>query len=170
MTSLLPLVAHAFKMQEAALYLIKNDFRLAALMLVFTTIDQMAWISLPGDEDVRGNDFVAWVDTYMLGRNRTGLEAVTAGDLYGARCGLLHTGTAESHSLRNGKASKKIAYSYGPMHATSLVSEWTFIRFEDLVNSLLAGILWFKDDLDADEQRASIANAKVARMLLDHPV
>jgi hypothetical protein len=170
MTSLPPLIAHAYKMQEASLCLIKNDFRLAALMLVFTTIDQMAWVSLPGEGDVTGKDFVAWVDTYMLGRSRQGLESVTAGDLYGARCGLLHTATAESRSLRNGNASRKIAYSYGPMHATSLGSEWTVIKFEDLVSSLLAGILWFKDDLDADEQRANLANAKVARMLLDHPV
>lgn len=170
MTSLPPLVAHAYKMQEAALCLIKNDFRLAALMLVFATIDQMAWVSLPDDEDVKGRDFMAWVSTYMLGRNRTGLEAVTAGDLWGARCGLLHTATAESSSLKKGTASKKIAYSYGAVNAASLVSEWTVIKVEDLVTSLLTGILWFKADLDeADDQRA-IANVKVARMLLDHPV
>jgi hypothetical protein len=72
-------------MQEAALCLLKNDFRLAALMLVFTTIDQMAWLSLPGDEEVKGKDFMAWVSTYMLGRNQTGLEAVTAADLLGGQ-------------------------------------------------------------------------------------
>jgi hypothetical protein len=66
MTSLPPLIALAYKMQEPALWLIKDDLRLAALMLVFTTIDQMALVSLLGDEDVRGNDFIAWVSTYML--------------------------------------------------------------------------------------------------------
>jgi hypothetical protein len=170
MTSLPPLVAHAFNMQKAALCLLENNFRLAALMLIFTTIDQMAWVSLPGDEDVKGKDFMAWVSTYMLGRNTTGLEAVTAGDFWGARCGLLHTATAESSSLRKGVASKKIAYSYGAINAESLVSEWTFVRIEDLVGSLLAGILWFKEYLDADDERSRIANDKVARMLLDHPV
>lgn len=85
MTSLPPLAAHAFRMQEAALCLLKNDFRLAALMLVFTTIDQMAWLSLPGDDDVKGKDFIAWVSTYMLGRNETGLENVTAADLWGGK-------------------------------------------------------------------------------------
>jgi hypothetical protein len=170
MTPLPPLAAHAFKMQEAALCLIKNDFKLAALMLVFTTIDQMAWVSLPGNEDVKGRDFMAWVSTYMLGRNQTGLEAVTAADLWGARCGLLHTATAESSSLRKGTASKKIAYSYGAVDTTSLVSEWTVVKVEDLVTSLLAGILWFMAHLDEDDDRAAIASAKVARMLRDHPV
>jgi len=170
MSTLPPLEAHAFKMQEAALCLIKNDFKIAALMLVFTTIDQMAWVALPGDGDVKGKDFMAWVSTYMLGRNDAGLEAVTPGDLWGARCGLLHTATAESSSLKNGTASKKIAYSYGAVNATSLVSEWTVVKVEDLIQSLLAGILWFKADLDAHGDRAAIANAKVARMLLDHPV
>jgi hypothetical protein len=107
MISLPPLVAHAYKMQEAALCFIKNDFRLAALMLVFATIDQMARVSLLGDEDVRGNDVIAWVSTYMLGRNRTGLEAVTAGGLWRARCGSLHTATAESSSLRKGHCVEK---------------------------------------------------------------
>lgn len=157
-------------MQEAAVCLIKNDFRLAALMLVFTTIDQMAWVALPGDGDVKGKDFMAWVSTYMLGHNDAGLEAVTAGDLWGARCGLLHTATAESSSLKNGTASKKIAYSFGALKATSLAPEWTVVKIEDLVRSLLAGILWFKADLDANSDRAATANAKVVRMLLDHPI
>jgi hypothetical protein len=157
-------------MQDAAVCLLKNDFKLAALMLVFTTIDQMAWVALPGDEDVKGKDFMAWVTTYVLGRDNAGLEAVTAGDLWGARCGLLHTATAESSSLKKGTASKKIAYSYGAVNAKSLVSEWIVVKVEDLVRSLLAGVLWFKVDLDADGERAAAANAKVARMLLDHPV
>lgn len=170
MTSLPPLEAHALKMQEAATCLLKNDFKLAALMLVFTTIDQMAWVALPGDGDVKGIDFMAWVSTYMLGRDNAGLEAVTAGDLWGARCGLLHTATAESSSLKRGTASKKIAYSYGSVNAKSLTSEWAVIKVEDLIRSLLAGVLWFRTDLNADGERAAVANAKVARMLLDHPI
>jgi hypothetical protein len=106
----------------------------------------------------------------MLGQNNAGLEAVTVGDLWGARCGLLHTGTAESSSLKNGTASKKIAYSYGAVNATSLVSEWAVVKVEDLIRSLVMGILWFKTDLDADGSKAAIANDKVAQMLLDHPV
>jgi hypothetical protein len=170
MTLLPPLEAHALKMQEAVVCLLKNDFTLPALMLVFTTIDQMAWVALPGDEDVKGKDFMAWVTTYMLGRDNAGLEAVTAGDLWGARCGLLHTSTAESSSLKKGTASKKIAYSYGAVNAKSLVSEWTVIKVEDLVRSPLAGVLWFRVDLDADVERAATANAKVARMLRGQPL
>lgn len=170
MTSLPPLLAHGYKMQNATLCLIKNDFKLAALMLVFTTIDQMAWVSMPGDGDVQGKDFMAWVSVYMLGRHRAGLEEVSAGDLWGARCGLLHTATAESSSLKKGIASKKIGYSYGPLDATSLVSEWTVIKLENLATSLLTGILWFNEYLDEVDGRAAVANAKVARMLLDHPV
>jgi hypothetical protein len=55
------------------------------------------------------------------------------------------------------------------MHATWLVSEWTCINFEDLVSFLPVGILWFQADLDTDDYRGNIANAKVTRMLLDRP-
>lgn len=78
-----PVIAHAFKMQEAVLCVMQNSFRLPALMLVYTTIDQMAWLSISGDNEARGADFIAWVDRFMLSRNPKGLEAITAGDLGG---------------------------------------------------------------------------------------
>lgn len=170
MDSLPPLVGHAFKMQEAVLCLFKNDFRLAGLMLIFTTIDQMAWLSLADDDEVKGKDFMAWVDAYMLGRSNRGLESVTAGDLWGARCGLLHTATPESRSLRNGTAANKIAYTYGTVAATPLVPGWACVRVEDLVASFVTGVLRFKDELEADQDRNRIVNDKLCRMVLDQPV
>jgi hypothetical protein len=167
-TPLPPIIGHVVKMQEAVICLLQNGFRLPAVMLVYTTIDQMAWLSIAGDDEAKGKDFIAWVKKYMLGHQNKGLEAITAGDLWGARCGLLHTATAESRSLKNGTANNKIAYAYGRPTVPKLPAGWHQVSIEDLVASLLAGAIWFNDELYENTESASAMDAKLALMLHDH--
>ncbi|MBW3512222.1 hypothetical protein [Janthinobacterium sp. NKUCC06_STL] len=162
-----PVIAHAFKMQEAAVCLLQNGYRLPALMLVYTTIDQMAWLSISGTGEAKGTDFIAWVDKYMLAHHNSGLEGVTAGDLWGARCGLLHTATAESRSLKNGTADSRIAYTYGRPVVPTLPDGWHHVDISDLVTSLLTAVVWFRDEIDSDAELAKSANEKLALMLQD---
>lgn len=69
-----------------------------ALILTYSGIDAMAWLDRPADhEDVTPDDFIAWVNTYLL--PESGLNC-SAEDLYGARCGMLHSHTAESRRHR----------------------------------------------------------------------
>ena len=162
-----PVIAHAFKMQEAAVCLLQNGHRLPALMLVYTTIDQMAWLSIGGTGEAKGTDFIAWVDKYMLAHQYKGLEGVTAGDLWGARCGLLHTATAESRSLKNGTAESRIAYTYGRPVVPPLPEGWHHVDIGDLVTSLLTGVMWFKEDIEMNAELAQNANDKLSLMLQD---
>lgn len=94
---------------RAVTVLSHNGCHMHALSLVFSSIDKMAWLSSV-DIDHGRKDFIAWVDKYFLPGNTTSLNAV---DLYAARCGFLHAGSAESKLLRDGKA-KQIFYSTGP--------------------------------------------------------
>lgn len=75
-----------------------------SLILLYATVDAMAWLNRPPNQpDVERADFLNWVKKYLLPDST--LPCV-AEDLYGARCGLLHTNTGESRLHRQLKATK----------------------------------------------------------------
>src|SRR5438045_609045 len=67
---------------------------LPCLVLLYAAIDIVA--SLESGK-ASGSAFMAWSDKYLL--QGTSLPC-TASDLYGARCGILHTLSAESNMSR----------------------------------------------------------------------
>jgi hypothetical protein len=74
------------------------------LILLYATIDAMAWLDRPdGQDDVHADDFIAWVDTYLF--PDSGLPCSGA-DMYGARCGFLHSHTGESKRHRELRIKK----------------------------------------------------------------
>ena len=81
-----------------------------ALILVYSTIDFLAYLDLPKDkEQAMRKDFVKWVEKYLLPDS---LLKCTAWDLYSARCSLAHTSGCESGLSKNYEA-KKIYYVFG---------------------------------------------------------
>jgi hypothetical protein len=84
-----------------------------ALVLMLMFIDACAWLARPTNRaDVTFADFVAWTEKYLLPDSR--LEC-TAAELYGARCGLLHSLTGESQ-LHRRKKIRKISWSRANGH------------------------------------------------------
>lgn len=85
--------------------LIENRSFAAALVLIYSAIDMMAFLSLPeGRQDVMRSDFMRWAEAYLIGELPDGIFAK---DLYGARCGVLR-GT-ESRMAREG-GCRRIRY------------------------------------------------------------
>ncbi len=82
-----------------------------AIIMTYVLIDSMARAGLPaGRNDVKRDDFVAWVDKYM--KTATPAEYQYAGiDVYNARCGMLHTFTAQIH-----KPARHFGYHDGSPH------------------------------------------------------
>lgn len=75
-----------------------------ALILIYAGIDAMSWLDRPADhEDVTPDDFMAWVNAYLLPESALNCSAE---DLYGARCGMLHSHTAESRRHRQLRVRK----------------------------------------------------------------
>jgi hypothetical protein len=73
-----------------------------ALILLFTAIDIFASLRrLETETDTNGGYFKKWVEDYMIASSQ---RPFTSEDLWGARCGLLHTHTAASKVSRQGKA------------------------------------------------------------------
>jgi hypothetical protein len=79
--------------------------------MTYVLIDSIARAGLPtGRNDVKKDDFVSWVDKYM--KTATPAEYQYAGiDVYNARCGMLHTFTAQIH-----KAARHFGYHDGSPH------------------------------------------------------
>ena len=89
---------------------VRGGFHLPALILIYATIDAMAWLDRDEKaEDVTRRDFVQWVGTYLLPNSDLGC---TATDLYAARCAIVHSYSSESSSSRKGQA-KTISYAWG---------------------------------------------------------
>ncbi|MGA9779255.1 MAG: hypothetical protein ACLPRE_02330 [Limisphaerales bacterium] len=75
-----------------------------ALIVLYTAIDIFASLRrLETETDTNGNYFKKWIDDYMI----AGLQRpFSSEDLWGARCGLLHTHTASSKASRQSKAQQ----------------------------------------------------------------
>lgn len=75
---------------------------LPALVMLYAAIDILGSLLRPESEpDTKGEYFKKWADDYMIGHSQV---AFTSEELWGARCGLLHTHTAASNLSRQGKA------------------------------------------------------------------
>ena len=61
----------------------------SALTLIYGAIDALAALTRESQETrATRKEFLAWVDSYLLPELNNGLEAI---DIYGARCGVVHT-------------------------------------------------------------------------------
>lgn len=137
---------------------------LAALMLIYTAIDQMAWLSVEADKH-GPKDFEAWVNNYMLSRRP--LDC-TAEELWLARNGMLHMGTAEAAGHAKNPSLRKIAYVFGAAELTANEPQkWVVIRFEDLFQSFMEGTLWFQSDIEGKPDKIEVAERKTLKMLRD---
>jgi len=147
---------------------LKNELQLPGLILLYTGIDSMAWLNRPKlQPDVRRNDFIYWVNRYLLPDSGLACEAL---DLYAARCALVHSYTSESSLTRQGKA-KEIAYPWGKGGAKKLQKAMNSVdknraiavHIEDLFHAFQNGIERFKEALSNDPIRAQLVFERIAK-------
>lgn len=80
---------------------------LPALVLLYSAIEVFASLVRPETEpDTNGGHFKKWAADYMIGPSRL---TIASEDLWGARCGLLHTHSPSSRDSRQAKA-RELAY------------------------------------------------------------
>jgi hypothetical protein len=78
----------------------------ASLVLIYSGFDTFGLLAAPPNVlDATGDTYKYWCEKYILPRIRSVEgDPVTAVDLWGARCGMLHTATPLSSKEREGKA------------------------------------------------------------------
>lgn len=160
-----PVMEYATRQSKAIACLRQHGHKQATIVLLFAAIDQMAWLA--DDKETVGNEgFTAWVQRYMLDQNPHLLSGATASDLWGARCGVLHTGAPESNWCRTGKA-RRIFYSSNLGQVDAPDPEVLVLSIEWIGMAFTAALMYFIEDLQADEEKDARARAKLDRMLVD---
>jgi hypothetical protein len=129
---------------------LKNNAPTGAIILTYCAIDAMAYLSMPaGKQKVGRSDFKNWVEKYMKTDPEQSYQ-YDKEDLYGARCGIVHTYAAESDVSKSNKC-RIIVYKpnclehfYEPEKNSDLVVLGInlFIRdFYDAIDRFLSDIL-----------------------------
>jgi hypothetical protein len=142
-----------------------KDRILPCLMLLYAGIDGIAALE---DGQATRSIFMKWVDAYLLKNSHL---PCTASDLYGARCGILHTHTMESTLWKEGRA-RQLLYAWGNANTDDLDrvikilhrSECV-VHLGDLITAFRNGIAEYLQDVMRDAQREEKLKARANRWL-----
>lgn len=160
------LTGHVKQMRRAVELCLQEDLWEPALILMLSFVDACAWLARPKDHpDVKVEDFVAWVNAYLLPESR--LEC-TAEELYGARCGLLHSLTGESRLHRQEKI-RKIFWSRASGDEVYTLLQLRMneknlpvgVGIDHLFWALGQGLQRFGDELDRNEELGRLVGERV---------
>jgi hypothetical protein len=136
-----------------------------SLILLYSGIDILGWIEY-GDSLSSGQRFRNWVESYMLPLPQSNCNST---DLYGARCGLIHTFTPDSDLSKKGKA-RKILYAWGTSEIHALnemidlanLNEYVAVKIEILITAFRNGIESFLANLEKIPEKAQAVYARAA--------
>jgi hypothetical protein len=126
---------------------------LPCLILLYSGIDIVSALE---PRRASPSAFMKWVKKYLL--KSTSLSC-TASDLYGARCGIVHTFSAESDMSRKGKA-RQIVYAWGdaktePLASTSkrLGRNDCVVDIRELIEAFRLGLANYLEEVMQDDNR-----------------
>lgn len=152
---------------------IDNKLIMPALVLLYSGIDVVGSLERKPDMGTKAS-FIQWVDTYMLKAKPLGCSAV---DLYGARCGLLHTMAAESDLSRSGKA-RQVIYAWGSAKSEDLNTAGRLldrtddvsVHVNELFDAFKHGLIYYFNEVDADEARRTLILKNAGIWLTELPL
>jgi len=155
---------HSWRAMEKSL---ESEWVLPALTLTYCFIDNMAYLAADETEIRVRPRFERWVADWMLSRGRLGCEA---SDLYGARCAVVHTWSAESSVSEKGEA-KHILYYYGnadsaPLHdrARRHPGQYVVVHLDTLIAETKEAGASFIGSLDTNEELRERVLSKVDKL------
>jgi hypothetical protein len=140
--------------------LLDANLREPSLILTYSAIDIAGWLNCDDPNATVEDSFTAWTDRYLL---RARPLNCTALELYGARCGLLHTMTANARLIAEGRG-RHVAYAWGGAdvnHMQTLIDRrgvegrLAVVHMRDLYEAWRGGLLLFQQELGTDSPRAA---------------
>jgi hypothetical protein len=142
------------QLRTGAPYLFSSRRTLPGFLLLYTSIDIIASLTRPVNAaSTTGAFYKDWVNDYMLPDSNLD---ITAEEMWGARCGLLHTGTAESNLSRR-QGARMINYIGTTEAADEMQTRNDPTRTRDLfvstprfVEAFVAGCDRFKAKVQSD--------------------
>jgi hypothetical protein len=135
--------------------------------LIYSAIDIVASLERSGNEGTR-KTFVHWVSRYLPHDERL---RCTPTELWAARCGVIHTLSADSDLSRRGKA-RRVEYAYGAASADELQGVLPMVGVKDVaihVDTFLElardGVAHFFSEVKTDPDRLRRVSGNAARCL-----
>jgi len=142
----------------------------SAVALIFSAIDALAALTRSvGDGDTTKSVFTDWSDKYLSPIETLGCSST---DLYAARCGVLHTYSADSRLGREAKARRLIyEWKAGPSAdaAAALPPDSVVVHVEALNKALRRGLRAFIIDAETDAETKQKVEHHVKSMLCYTP-
>lgn len=144
---------------------------IAAVAMVYASIDTVAFLSLPAGREVQGKaDFIAWVDKYLTGDKDQPYQYQGL-DVYGARCALLHAFGSEADFHDKNPNAKKYGYHDGGKHGYNpeVNAHLVIIGTASLINDVLHAIEAFINACKADADLRQRVEGRLPKMLATFP-
>ena len=151
---------------------LKQECLVSSIALIYAAIDSIAALTRPiGQADTTSAQFIEWVNTYLLPQSSF---TCTAEELYGARCGILHTYSPESRLQReNQGAVKRLVYRWkvGPDADAEipLPADVYVIIIEDLFDGFKAAVDKFFNTVEQNPDFADAVNTHRKELLCYKP-
>ena len=131
---------------------------LPCLILIYSGIDIVASLEKSRGEGT-ASAFQRWANNYLLPEKNLGCSSK---DLYGARCGIVHTFSAASDYSRSGKA-REVVYAWGTASATNLRAisqavgrDHIVLDVDELIKVFKNGVDRFFSELLEDPKRKAL--------------
>lgn len=144
----------------------------SALTLIYSAVDALAALTRENpDARATRKEFLAWVDLYLLPELDVELTAL---DIYGARCGVVHTYAPTSDLSRSGQA-KLVVYRWRTGHRpddpvlAERARSATVIEIEGLIKSLDKAVRRFERAIDADPTLRAHVERNIQDLLCYEP-
>lgn len=152
---------------------INNHLRMPALILVYSEIDILAALNRPAEkQESTRKDFKEWCERYLLIDSKL---PCTSTDLYAARCGIIHSYSAESKLSRNNEADE-IVYSWGNQDPKPLQEVLQHIghtahviHIETLVELFKEGVATFLEELEDNQGKLNLVIGRTSKLFKDQP-
>jgi hypothetical protein len=144
--------------------------RMPTLILLYASIDIVGALEAPAGK-ASWRSFTAWAERYLLAAKPL---PCTSQDLWGARCGSLHTLSAESEQQQYG--ARRVLYTWHPKTPGDLAEQTggikpgdVAIQVEDLIDAFRTGLSVYLDEAGTDPTRRAVVLDQVNRWLVFVP-
>ena len=147
---------------------LEKKAQLPTLVLLYSAMDVVAWLSNDDITAKVGKRFMAWVDQYLL---KAKPLHCTSADIYAARCGLVHKLTPDSDMSDQGKA-RLICYAWGNRDSDALqalivragmADEYVCVKVEDLYEAWQLGLDLLVQEMDRIPDREARIHARASK-------
>jgi len=153
---------------ESIAVLYMKGLYVQSAMLLYASIDQMAWLSVKGESEPR--DFKNWIDRYF-DKDKLSEIGVSADELWEARNSLLHMSTSESRKIKKQSYEKegvirKIYYMAGYKCNDSERIDSVMVDLFKLCEGFFWGANKFVEEVRNDREAFPWMDQKLGKLLM----